>query len=51
MNAKTPNQVEEAINRLFNERIKDIRISLEPFIGNIDESRSNIISLGDKLSE
>lgn len=45
MNAKTPNEIEFALGRLFEEKIKDVRISKKSFNGNINESRDSMISL------
>ncbi|MBS9461245.1 hypothetical protein LV716_07375 [Flagellimonas sp. HMM57] len=51
MKAKSPREIESAVERLFQERIKDIRISEQPFNGNIEETRQTLISLNEKLDE
>ena len=51
MEAKTPREIESAVERLFQERIRDIRVSEQPFKGNIEEVRQTLISLNEKLDE
>ena len=51
ISAETPRDIEEAVNRLLQERIKDIRVSQVPFNGKIAESRRNLISLNSELAE
>ena len=51
MNAKSPRQIEQAVNRLFQERIKDIKISQREFLGDASETRKSLISLKEKLDE
>ena len=49
MEAKSPREIEKAVNRLFQEKIRDIKISKRPFNGNIEETRKSLISLKEKL--
>ena len=51
MNAQTPNEIKIAVNKLFEEKIKDIRISRKPFSGDIKESRDSMISLIEIIDE
>ncbi len=45
MNADTPNEMEQAMQNLFNERIKTIKISKSPIITSIDEAKKEMIDL------
>ncbi len=51
MSAKTPSEIEFALSRLFDEKIKDVRISKKPFKGDIKESRNNMISLIEMIDK
>ena len=51
MNARSPREIETAVNRLFQERIREIRVSKEPFTGNIEEAKETLVSLNEKLDE
>lgn len=45
MNAQTPNQMERAMQNLFNERIKSIKISKNPVLVDVEDSKKEMIDL------
>ena len=51
MHADTPNEMEEAMQNLFEERIKTIKISKSPIITSVEEARKEMIDIGKVLKQ
>ena len=51
MKADTPIETQEAVQSLFEEKIKTIRISKQPFTGEIEDNRKEMIDLKKLLTE
>lgn len=51
MNAQTPRELEAAIQRLINQGIQSIKVSTEPFNGNIDDSVKSLVDMKKLLEE
>lgn len=49
--ADTPIETQEALQNLFDEKIKTIRISKHPFEGNIEDNRKEMIDMKNLLTE
>ncbi len=49
--ADTPIETQEALQNIFNEKIKSIRISKQSFTGEIEENRKEMIDLKKLLTE
>jgi hypothetical protein len=51
MRADTPIETQEALQNLFDEKIKTIRISKQPFDGEIEENRKEMVDVKKLLTE
>jgi len=51
VNAKSSRNIERAANRLLEEKIKAIKISQIPFKGDIEETKNNMLDLGETLDK
>lgn len=51
MRADTPAETQEALQNIFAERIQSVKISRQPFTGQIDENRKNMLDLKDLETE
>lgn len=51
MEANTPDDMEQAMQHLFNERIQSIKISRSPVITNIEDARKEMIDIGEVLKK
>ncbi len=51
LKAETPIETQEALQNLFNEKIKAIRISKQPFTGEIEENRKEMLYIKKLLTK
>ena len=51
MRAKTPRQLEKAVQRLIDQGIEKVEISSEPFVGDIESTKSTLIDIKSVLNE
>ncbi len=48
MNAKTPVELEKAVNKILEHKIKSVKISKKPFKGEIEDARGSLVDLKNK---